>query len=159
MFEEIKNLKKIDVPFLKRHILCFSELLSLYNLNLLEIKTIKDFLSILIADNKAEQELIMVSMLITNDKYEFISMLTKLAEVQKINVSERKIFRPIWLVLKWFESSDCLPVSGFNLVELCSDLLAYFNYPKLEKKLFSKSFAEWSIVADNIKDYLKIDSN
>lgn len=150
MFEEIKELHKIDLEFMKLHGPCFKDLLNLSELQFLDFSVIKDYLSFSL-ESHAKEEALILSILISNDKEEIKELLGKLASEERDQ--KNLVNSSMWLILKWFEQTSKLP-RGFDLVELCNDLVVHFNFPELEKKLLYQSLADWEILESNLQTYL-----
>ena len=156
MFEEIKILKKIDFSFIEKHNVSILDLQSLYNFGIIDISTIKDFLSKLINDRKVDKktEDIIVDILIDSNVLDFKNKFDKLCDVKKQIINRDDVCKPMWLILKWLQLTNCMPNPGFDQVDFCSDLIVYFNFPELEKKLLYKSFSDWQELSENIILYL-----
>lgn len=165
ILDSTKTLPRMDLNFLKSYIYYFVELLILYDLGLLEQITIKDFLATFVEKQKTDKatEEIIISILIAKDEDDFLLMLYKLASSQKYDEINKKIFKPIWLALKWLYSIGGLPLAsedGMNhdLVYFCHVLTQHFEWPELESTLFSSmSPPEGDILLQNIESYLKMD--
>ena len=150
MFEEIKEVHKIDLEFMKLHSPSFRDLLKLLEFQFLDFSMIKDYLSFSLKSHEKEEALIL-SILVSNDYEEIKEFLGKLASEE--NDQNNLVNSSMWLILKWLEQTSKLP-KGFDLVELCNDLVVHFNFPKLEKKLLYQSLVDWEILETNLQTYL-----
>jgi len=148
MFEEVKELRKINIDFLKSYKPSYRALLNLYRIKLLNSDVVKDYLAFLVELNK-EQEDIVIAVLISENEKSFEYYLERL-ESQEQNHAKHE---SIWLILKWFQTKSLLP-RGFDLVELCNDLVVHFQFPELEKKVLYKSLSDWHLLEREILTYL-----
>ena len=150
MFEEIKEFDKINVEFLKQYSPSFRDLLNLYCFHFLDSTVLKDYFSVLLTKLNTEEDLI-IEILISEDEKIIKEYLEKLAFNEKEHVSLAN--STIWLILKWLDETLKLPV-GFDLVELCNDLVVHFNFPQIEKDMLYMSLADWESLEKNLKVYL-----
>lgn len=148
MFEEFE---KVNVGFLKQYSPSFKDLFNLYCFQFLDSIVLKDYLSVLLTKCNTEDGLI-VEILIAEDEKAIKKDLEKLASNEKEHNS--LVNTTIWLILKWFDETSKLP-RGFDLVELCNDLVVHFNFPQIEKDMLYISLADWEPLEKNLKFYLE----
>jgi hypothetical protein len=148
MFEEVKELRKINIDFLKSYKPSYRALLNLYRIKLLNPDVVKDYLAFLVELNK-EQEDIVIAVLISENEKSFEYYLERLESQEQSHAKHESI----WLILKWFQTKSLLP-RGFDLVELCNDLVVHFQFPELEKKVLYKSLSDWHLLEREILTYL-----
>lgn len=150
MFEEINGFDKIDLAFLRQYKPGFKDTFNLYGFHFIESSVIKDYLSFLLETSQEVEEIIIL-ILTSNDEQEIKELL------EKLGLNEEKstgvISNSIWLILKWLDQTAKLP-KGFDLVELCNDLVVHFNFPKIEEKMLYKSLADWKALEENLETYL-----